>query len=226
MARIAASRRRPAPAPRQRRARELGSAMNLLPPHPGNAAFSGDSLGDVKSLTDIAPRPNGRPLIVAGVRLGAVIVGLGTATAQEYCVSCTQPNAIYRCVIEDARPGGQSLTGLCLTALTREGGHAACSIKGGTVFDCTGPIKRVPWTAQDSGRVAEPAAPQAKEPAPGAKADDKGEPKTMLDLAKRANQNLQKANEDAKEQAQSAGEAFGKATKKTWDCMLSLFSRC
>jgi hypothetical protein len=202
--------------------------FSLLPPHPGNAAFSEDSLGDVRSLTHITAtaRPNGRPLIVAGVRLGAAIVGLGGASAQEYCVSCTQPNAIYRCVIEDARPGGQSLTRLCLTALTREGGHAACSVKGGTVFDCNGPIKRVPWTAQDSGRVAEPAAePQAKEAAP--KADTKGgEPKTMLDLAKRANQNLQKANEDAKEQAQSAGEAIGNATKKTWDCMLSLFSRC
>src|SRR5215475_15503729 len=187
MARIAASRRRPAPAPRQRRARELGSAMNLLPPHPGNAAFSGDSLGDVKSLTDIAPRPNGRPLIVAGVRLGAVIVGLGTATAQEYCVSCTQPNAIYRCVIEDARPGGQSLTGLCLTALTREGGHAACRVKGGTVFDCNGPIKRVPWTAQESGRVAEPAEPeQASQGAAGAKAAPKGEPRTVVDMAKQA----------------------------------------
>jgi hypothetical protein len=200
---------------------------NLLPSHPGNAAFSGDSLGDVRSLPHITPRPTGRPLIVAGVRVGAAIVGLGAASAQEYCVTCTQPNAVYRCVIEDARPGGQSLTRLCLTALTREGGHGACSLKGGTVFDCNGPIKRVPWTAQDSGRVAEPAAePQANQPAPGAKADAKGEPKTMLDLAKRANENLQKANEDAKDQAQSAGEAIGKATKKTWDCMLSLFSRC
>jgi hypothetical protein len=48
----------------------------------------------------------------------------------------------------------------------------------------------------------------------------------MLDLAERANKNLQKANEDAKEQAQSAGQAIVKATKKTWDCMLSLFLRC
>ena len=150
--------------------------------------------------------------------------------AQEYCVSCTQPNAVYRCVIEDARPGGQSLTRLCLTALTKDGGHAACSLKGGTVFDCNGPIKRVPWTAQESGgRVLEPAA-AANATAAGAKpdpkSDPKGEPKTMVDLAKRANENMQKAGEDAKEQAQSAGQAIGNATKKTWECMFSLFFRC
>jgi hypothetical protein len=181
----------------------------------------------VRSQPHITTWPTGKPLIAAGARLCATIVGLGAASAQEYCVSCTQPNAIYRCVIEDARPGGQSLTRLCLTALTREGGHAACSVKGGTVFDCSGPIKRVPWTSQESGRVAEPAPEQEANPtAAGGKSDTKGEPKTVLDMAKRANENLQKANEDAKEQAQSAGQAIGKATKKTWDCMLSLFSRC
>ena len=121
------------------------------------------------------------------------------------------------------------MTRLCLTALTREGGHAACNVKGGTVFDCNGPIKRVPWSAQESGRVAEPSPPEqqaGQPPAVAGKSDAKGEPKTVLDLAKRANENLQKANEGAKEQAQSAGEAIGNATKKTWDCMLSLFSRC
>jgi hypothetical protein len=181
----------------------------------------------VRSQPHITTWPTGKPLIIAGVRLCSAIVGLGAASAQEYCVSCTQPNAIYRCVIEDARPGGQPLTRQCLTALTREGGHAACSVKGGTVFDCNGPIKRVPWTALENGRVAEPAPAQpAIQPAPGAKLEPKGEPKTMLDLAKRANENLQKANDDAKEQAQSAGQAIGNATKKTWDCMLSLFTRC
>jgi hypothetical protein len=181
----------------------------------------------VRSQPHITTWPTGKPLFAAGARLCAAIVGLGAASAQEYCVSCTQPNAIYRCVIEDARPGGQSLTRLCLTALTREGGHGACSVKGGTVFDCNGPIKRVPWTAQDSGRVAAPSTePQTNQPTPGGKSEPNGEPKTMVDLAKRANENLQKANEDAKEQAQSAGQAIGKATKKTWDCLLSLLSRC
>ncbi|HJZ32679.1 MAG TPA: hypothetical protein VKF35_16295, partial [Hyphomicrobiaceae bacterium] len=61
---------------------------------------------------------------------------------------------------------------------------------------------------------------------PDAKADAKSEPKTMVDLAKRANENLQKAGEDAKQQSQSTGQAIGNATKKTWECMFSLFFRC
>jgi hypothetical protein len=182
----------------------------------------------VRSKPEIATGLAAKSPIVARACVCACLFGFGPAVAQEYCVSCTQPNAIYRCVIEDARPGGQSLTRLCLTALTREGGHAACSVKGGTVFDCNGPIKRVPWTAQESGRVAEPAASEqpANAAAAGGKSDAKGEPKTVLDMAKRANENLQKANDGVKEQAQSAGDAIGNASKKTWDCMLSLFSRC
>ena len=182
----------------------------------------------MRSKPEIATGLAAESLIVARACVCACLFGFGPAVAQEYCVSCTQPNAIYRCVIEDARPGGQSLTRLCLTALTREGGHAACSVKGGTVFDCNGPIKRVPWTAQESGRVAEPAASEqpANAATAGGKSDAKGEPKTVLDMAKRANENLQKANDGVKEQAQSAGDAIGNASKKTWDCMLSLFSRC
>jgi hypothetical protein len=186
--------------------------------------FGGIPLSDVKSRAHIAASPAGTVLIVASLPLCAYMLGLGRASAQEYCVSCTEPTAIYRCVIEDARPGGQSLTRLCLTALTKDGAHASCGLKGGTVFDCNGPVKRVPWTAEGTGRVAAPAA--AEPQAAKAGADSKGEPKTVVDLAKRANENLQKANEDAKGQAQTAGQAIGKATKKTWECMLSLFFRC
>lgn len=184
----------------------------------------------------IAAWPAGKPLIVASYWLGACTFILLPATAQEYCIACTQPTAVYRCVIEDARPGGQSLTRLCLTALTRDGGHAHCSVKGGTVFDCNGPIKRVPWTALETGQVAAPASSEREASKPAAagnsdpkaepKAEPKGEPKTMLELAKRANENMQKANEEMKEQAQSAGQAIGKASKKTWECMLSLFLGC
>jgi hypothetical protein len=41
----------------------------------------------------------------------------------------------------------------------------------------------------------------------------------MLELAKRA-------NEKTAEQMRKAGENMKDATKKTWDCMLSFFTRC
>jgi hypothetical protein len=167
-------------------------------------------------------QPARQLLWLAGAALPALAPSV--ASAQEFCVACTQPNAVYRCVIEGARPGGQSLPTLCVMALAKEGGHAGCSIKGGTVFDCNGPIKRVPWAPKATGAAPAPLPPS--EPAPAAKTDAKGEPRTVLDLAKQANEKMHKDNETVKEQAKSVGEAIGSTTKKTWDCVVSLFSRC
>src|SRR5215468_819878 len=135
-----------------------------------------------------------------GPGLGFLLaLGVGPAAAQEFCVACSDPPGIYRCVIDGAQPrGGQSLQLLCVTAMAREGGHATCSVKRGTVFDCDGIVKRVPWTALEPlaqpevspsrdvpAAPAEPAKPSAAAPqgaAPGAP------PQTMVDLAKQANE--------------------------------------
>ncbi len=162
----------------------------------------------------------------------------GQADAQEYCVSCTEPSAVYRCIIEGAQPGGsQPLQMMCITAMAKQGGHATCGIKRGTVFDCDGAVKRIPWSAFNA--PAQPVAPGRQSvvqppppPAPAAdpKADPEEPPKTMLELAKRANEKtaeqMKKANESMKEQAKSTGDAFAKASKKTWDCVSSFFTRC
>ena len=55
---------------------------------------------------------------------------MARAEAQEYCVACTGPSAVYRCIIEGAKPGGsQPLQTLCVTAMTKEGQHAPCNVK-------------------------------------------------------------------------------------------------
>ena len=176
-----------------------------------------------------------------------VFVGLwscalaGPAGAQEYCVACTEPNAVYRCVIDGAQPGGsQPLQMLCITAMAKQGSHGTCGIKRGTVFDCDGQVKRVPWSAINAPPPA-PAAPAApakqsavEPPQPaapaGTKADPEEPPQTILEMAKRANEKtaeqMKKANDNMKEQAKSTGEAFAKASKKTWDCVSSFFTRC
>jgi hypothetical protein len=160
------------------------------------------------------------------------------ADAQEYCVACTEPSAVYRCVIEGAQPGGsQPLQMMCITAMAKQGGHATCGIKRGTVFDCDGAVKRIPWSALNPPAQPQPAAPgkqSAAPPPPAPAADPKAgpeePPKTMLEMAKRANEKtaeqIQKTNENMKEQAKATGDAFAKATKKTWDCLSSLFTRC
>ena len=171
----------------------------------------------------------------------------GQAQAQEYCVACSEPNALYRCVIEGAKPGGgQSLQMLCITTMAKQGGHATCSVKRGTVFDCDGAVKRIPWAAVEAPHAPDAAQPlpwaaqppanpepaaaapapavPAPPPAPAAAPDQP--PETVLELAKRANEDTAKQMKKAGETMQKAGETVKDATKKTWDCVLSFFTRC
>jgi hypothetical protein len=139
-------------------------------------------------------------------------------------------------VIEGAQPrGGQSLQMLCVTAMAKDGGHATCSVKRGTVFECDGVMKRVPWVALNLPAQPGAIAPQAPEtaarpepaasplpaaaPAPVATPGPEAPPQTVLELAKRT-------NEKTAEQMKKAGDTVKEATKKSWDCMLSLFTRC
>jgi hypothetical protein len=154
--------------------------------------------------------------LMAGLALGAALTA--PLSAQEYCVACTEPAGVYRCVIEGARPGGsQPLQMLCITAMAKEGQHGTCGVKGGTVFDCDGPVKRVPWAAyNDPG----PAQAPAKAPPPQSAAKDpKQPPGTVEEMARRA-------NEKSAEQAKAFGQTVGDATKKTWRCIASLFTHC
>jgi hypothetical protein len=157
------------------------------------------------------------------------------ALAQEYCVSCSEPAGLYRCVIENAQPrGGQSLQMLCVTTMAREGGHATCSVKRGTIFDCDAPVKRIPWAALDQSPPADAAQPPAPavrpqvqpatapQPAPVSDAP----PQTVVDLAKQANEKTAEQVKKAGESVKQAGESVKQATKKTWDCVFSFFTRC
>jgi hypothetical protein len=173
----------------------------------------------------------GRGALPGGARLLApllFVVATG-AHAQEYCVVCSEPRAVYRCVIDGAQPqGGQPLQMLCVTAMAKAGGHGACKVTRGTVFDCDGPVKRVPWAASTAPAGAPPqrdgAAVQPEGPRPDAPPD------TVVEMARRANEQtseqMKKAGENISDGAKSVGEAVGNATKKTWDCMTSLFTRC
>ena len=158
-----------------------------------------------------------------GLAFAAFIGALmGQADAQEFCVACTEPTAVYRCVIEGARPGGgQPLQVLCVTTMAREGKHATCGIKRGTVFDCDGPVKRVPWSAAELPVETPGTATAADKPEP----DPNEPPRTIVEMVKRANE--QKASDSGQElRRKSPGEAIGDATKKSWDCLTSLFKEC
>jgi hypothetical protein len=139
------------------------------------------------------------------------------AQAQEYCVSCTGPDAVYRCIIDNARPSsGTPLQVLCLTRMSEYGNHASCAVKRVTVLDCDGRIVRIttPPLPGETGTAAGPPAPSpAPEPAEPKKSD------TLLGVMK-------EAGKTSKEQLDSAGDAVGKGAKKSWDCVTSFFSKC
>jgi phage tail tape-measure protein len=158
---------------------------------------------------------------------GALCVVSAPAEAQEFCVACVEPPAVYRCVIEGARPGGgQPLQSLCVTAMTKEGRHASCSLKGGTVFDCNGPVRKVSWAANSPNAPASaistvpPKQEAPKQGAPEQPAKNSNQPPaTVEEMAKRA-------GEKSADQAKSFGESVGDASKKTWRCIASLLTRC
>jgi hypothetical protein len=160
---------------------------------------------------------------------GALVCAAGGAAAQEYCVACTGPDALYRCVIEGARPGGaQPLQVLCLTAMAKEGGHATCSIKRGTVFQCDGKVKRVPFS-DDAQSPPNGVAATAKAKLPGEAAAPAGtqrEPQTVVELAKRAGEATGEQMKKAQEDMKTSVKTTGNAAKKAWDCLISFFTRC
>jgi hypothetical protein len=176
----------------------------------------------------------GRIGCLAGVGLGLLVTSVtGQAAAQEYCVTCSEPQGLYRCVIDGAQPrGGQSLQMLCVTAMAKEGRHATCSVKRGTVFECDGAVKHIPWAALDSAQQPETPPPVAiqptPKPAPAAAPSPAPDapPQTVVDLAKQANEKTAQQMKKAGDSVKQAGETVKEATKKAWDCVFSFFSRC
>jgi hypothetical protein len=194
-----------------------------------------------------------RNLAVAASAAAFVLVPGTAVRAQEYCVECSQPNAIYRCVLENAKPGVvPSLQLHCISVLAKEGQHGTCSIKRATVFECAGPIKRVPVVAAPGGVLPAlvpapalqgaaphgaasqvPAPPQdqkAAAPVVLQPAQPGGPPQTVRELAERAAQKTgaqsKKSVEAANPPPEKAPEANGSAFGKTWACVSSFFTKC
>jgi hypothetical protein len=164
--------------------------------------------------------------------IGSGLAGLlATATAagaQEYCVSCTEPAALYRCVIDNPRPGvTPSLQVLCLTTMAHEGKHGQCTVlRGVTVFQCDGPVRRVsvPLDAP-AGPPGQTAAAPSQPPA-ATPAQPQGEPKTLVELAKRAKEQSDQQWKNAGDNWRNVGEKTGQFFKNAINCIGSLFIKC
>jgi hypothetical protein len=161
------------------------------------------------------------------------------ASAQEYCVACTGPEALYRCMIGgEATPGERSARGqiLCIKELAKSGSHESCRVDRTSSGPCDGVPRTVIFPdvpgVPDEAFVPPPGTSEAplgeealtppsdQEPLPENAIDNadpaqEGAPKTVVDMAKGTGKNLEKA-----------GDAVGNAAKKTWTCLSSFFSDC
>lgn len=147
---------------------------------------------------------------LSGLLLAA---NVGPVAAQEFCVACNGPSAVYRCVIGDARQAqGQPLQQFCTTTLARQGAHAECGIRKGTVFDCDGPIKRIGVASTGPDKSAQPSKTSAEpeKPKPRENVAD-----TVRDLSR-----------DTGKQMEKTGEAAKGAATGVWTCVTSLFKSC
>jgi len=166
-----------------------------------------------------------------------VLCGLGSAvSAQEYCVTCTEPDAKYRCILSGPpSPQAASSRGqlLCITELARSGNHASCAVGATNTGPCKGDLKTVMFPAVPDPSIppiaeapAETEAPAAQDLPPVAtdaasepQAPQQGAPKTVEELAK-------KTVKSSGESLKKAGHAVGGAVKKTWGCLSSFFTNC
>ena len=177
-------------------------------------------------------------------------------TAAEYCVSCSGPDATYRCAVEGAPAEGgidPRAQLACITELARSGGHDSCAVSRATAEHCPGALRIV--AAPSSPSIAPSETPAEGEPVPVEPAlpaeavevpaqgpvedgEQQGKtPETIEELAgatvKSSQEGLKKAGDAVAGTAKSTGEQIGKAgsavgtaAKKTWNCLTSLFKDC
>ncbi|MGE3916901.1 MAG: hypothetical protein AB7F78_14510 [Hyphomicrobiaceae bacterium] len=175
-----------------------------------------------------------------------------TTAAQEFCIACTGPDAVYRCVLDASKPVGLSLKKVCIGTLARLGAHAECKVRKGTVFDCNGPIRRIDASAAAESllRPAGPAALAAKPVGPtdgGASGAVSSSVPGAAPTAPRASATAAAPSvavlrqEDPQATSKAAAPDRGKASaappvpaesalastaRKTWGCLASLFKHC
>jgi hypothetical protein len=168
-----------------------------------------------------------------GARLAALATLLwpAPAFAAEFCVSCSAPEASYRCEVA----GGGAAWLRCITELAREGGHESCTVDRKLVPPCPGllrvleappeggaPSDGLPIHAAipepDHGqRPLPPPLDRPGEPLPaegGAEGDapPKRVPQTMKELAS-------DTYEASKEGFKKAGDAVSESAKKAGDAV-------
>jgi hypothetical protein len=148
-------------------------------------------------------------------------------------------------VLDKAVPTGLTLKTLCTGALARQGSHEACSVTGGTVFDCKGPIRRLDAREAAKQIAAPPAIPRPPEaeastkatpgPAPAAPPAEKTaiapaaspeKPKPKPPAQPTLEKVVKDIGQSSADTLAKAGKGLSKLADQTWRCIGSLLSDC
>lgn len=181
---------------------------------------------------------------LATLALGWAVI---PASAGEICVVCSEPAQSYRCGFEGETAAPASGAGFqlaCIKELATRGGHKSCSIdRARASGPCDGLLVALPHPGEAAAAATAPAvapppvAAAAPVAAPASIAPKDQPPATVEALAKatveqskkdweKANATVQETTSEAGQGLKKAGNAVGTAVKKSWDCVVSLFSSC
>jgi hypothetical protein len=170
------------------------------------------------------------------------VAGASAVSAQEACIVCTGPEQAYLCSVEKSDKirkfpaADKAIHYACIKEMAKIGGHETCRVRRDVdLAYCNGLPQTVllgsllEAAEQQEATVKQNAPqlvqkPEPAKPPPGSSPPDA--PKTMVELARRANQQSAEQLKQAGNQVKQAGEQVGGAVQKTWECMTSLFQRC
>jgi hypothetical protein len=205
-----------------------------------NGSQGGEARLSCKSLRSYLPKLAAR---VSSVFLGAwMAMGAADfALAQEACVRCDEPFAIYRCQVEspDLVPNSP-VQFMCITELAKRFGHRTCAVSRDTGSNCAGELvviappdgvpvapppnlaaKPVPPDAPGAAAAEDPQAgetPPPEDPAEVAEPSE-GSPETVEELAKQTVKASEKGIEKAGKTVVDAAKTTGKTIEKTGEAI-------
>lgn len=142
--------------------------------------------------------------------------GVAAADQRQFCVVCTEPAQTYVCEVRtpNTTPGDKGMRLFCIIRTSKDGGHRSCKVDDRDISQCAGPVKAYTFEAPKLSPEARSAiqryrgrssTPETQTNVPAQKG---GEPKTLIDLTRRAARN-------SKEKLKDSGEVVGNTADKT-----------
>jgi hypothetical protein len=162
---------------------------------------------------------------VAGAAWCAFALTPAAHASDRVCVICEAPDAQYSCTYAPETGGGLgALKYRCLREVAETYGHRQCKVNDTPLSDCAGTVHMLtaappaaPPQPAETGDAAPAKAPEGQPP--GAVGEGGGEPKTVVELAKRTAKTTQR-------QIEKSGETVEGMARQAWRCVTSLFARC